>query len=99
MEYVKGVHLGSRFGNDVLKSQIAIGELYGRSKLMLAQFGNAFSNVKYSLFQSFCMSLYGCSLWDFFIPICIKILHCIEKMYCNLLSLICADMTVNHNYI
>ena len=39
-------------------------ELYGKFNLMMAQFSNAQFNVKYCLFKSFCMSMYGSNLWD-----------------------------------
>ena len=32
---------------------------------IIASFHDAFTDVKYKLFQSYCMSLYGCVLWDF----------------------------------
>ena len=32
---------------------------------IIASFHDAYSDVKYRLFKAFCMSLYGCVLWDF----------------------------------
>ena len=32
---------------------------------IIASFHDAFTDVKYKLFKSYCMSLYGCVLWDF----------------------------------
>ena len=32
---------------------------------IIALFHDAFTDVKYKLFKSYCMSLYGCVLWDF----------------------------------
>ena len=60
-------HLGTKFGNNVQKSQIesTIGDMFYRCNLLLSQFSKVFSSIKYRLFKSFCMSLYGCVLWDF----------------------------------
>ena len=35
---------------------------------ILALFGNAYTQVKYRLFKSYCMALYGCVLWVFSSP-------------------------------
>ena len=32
---------------------------------IIASFHDAFTDVKYKLFKSYCMPLYGCVLWDF----------------------------------
>ena len=39
------------------------------------------TEVKYKLLKSYCMPLYGCSLWDFFRSTCKQILCSMVKMY------------------
>ena len=34
----------------------------------MAQFGYAFSSIRFKLFQSYCMSFYGSQLWDYSSP-------------------------------
>jgi hypothetical protein len=61
------LHLGNLVGHQVMDKQIktCISDFYVRVNTLIAQFGKANSNVKYKLLKSFCMSLYGCQLWDY----------------------------------
>lgn len=101
-------HLGSQFGNKVMLSQIesAIGDLYNRCNLLLSQFSKVSSHVKYRLFKTFCMSVYGCVLWDFSNPCVDKFFtawrKCIRRIFsipynshCRFLSLLCEDLPVD----
>ena len=62
-------HLGFLIGNnkDVDSKNIdsAINQIYGRINLLLRQFGKANCDIIYYLFKSYCMSLYGCALFNF----------------------------------
>lgn len=59
-------HLGMIFGPDVMRKRIqgATHDLYKRTNLLLSQFKFASYQVKYQLFKSYCMSLYGYQGWD-----------------------------------
>ena len=60
-------HLGNHL--DTSNSDGHISEathlLYFRVNSMMHKFCSAASDVKYFLFKSYCMSLYGCQLWNF----------------------------------
>ena len=81
-------------------------ELYGKFNLMMAQFSNAQFNVKYCLFKSFCMSMYGSNLWDLsskdmsiiFVAWrkCIRrLLDLSPRAHSRLLHLLCDDVPVD----
>jgi hypothetical protein len=59
-------HLGTKIGPGVCSQNIksSVNDLYWRTNITLCQFDNAFSWVKYKLFKSFSMSIYGCQLWN-----------------------------------
>jgi hypothetical protein len=63
----KDIHLGNVFGPNANKDVIAKckAEFYQRVNLTIATFHKARSWVKYKLFKTFCMSIYGSVLWDF----------------------------------
>ena len=99
-------HLGHIITSDGNTSearvQQATYELYGKANLLIAQFANASHDVKYRLFKSFCMSLYGCILWDLSSPImstfyvawrkCIRrLLDISPRSHGHLLHLLCGD--------
>ena len=80
-------------------------ELFTNLNHILAVFGNSTYKVKYRLFKSFCMPLYGCVLWDYtckdiernFISWkkCIrKLLFLPQRTHCNLLPLLVDDIPV-----
>ena len=60
-------HLGNLIGQDRLSLSInsAISELYVNLNMLMSQFSNCDINVKYRLFKTYCMSLYGSQLWDY----------------------------------
>lgn len=62
-------HLGHKIGpgsnsNEILVDD-AVHKLYGRANLLNSQFKHCSIDVKYRLFNTFCVNLYGTSLWDF----------------------------------
>ena len=65
--HINSMHLGVLIGNNVENSEISnvISHFVGRVNGIIAYFSSAHSNVKYQLFKTFCMSLYGSPLWDF----------------------------------
>ena len=60
------LHLGIQIGSDAQRARIeaSVYDMYRRTNILLAQFHHASIDVKYSLFKSYCMSLYGCTMWD-----------------------------------
>ena len=60
------IHLGTVLGESSMKKKIKVGvnDLYNRTNLLLSQFRFASRHVKYRLFKSHCMSLYGYQGWD-----------------------------------
>ena len=73
--------------------------------MLMAQFGNVFSDTRYELFKTYCMPLYGCQLWDFskpevdrFYTAWRKAIRFIWRLpyrsHCKLLPLICGDIPV-----
>jgi len=100
-------HLGNIIGPNVLKLAIEdkVHELYKNTNLLMAQFSKSDIDVKYNLFKSYCMSVYGSHLWNFARKEC-KLFYtawrkCIRRIlgvpsntHCNLLHLICEDYPV-----
>ena len=68
VEEVDGdVHLGHYVGRDCINEVVnrAVNDLYRRTNVLLSKFGHCDSTTIYRLFKSFCMSVYGSSLWHF----------------------------------
>lgn len=99
-------HLGNMFGPGTADQKIsvttAVNDMYARTNLLMALFGNCTSAVKYSLFKSFCVVAYGSQLWDlssrvtelFYVAWrkCVRrILDLPRTTHCQLLPLICQD--------
>ena len=59
-------HLGHVIGPRSLEAQVqeCIKDFYCKVNAVISQFSNVSYKVKYKLFKSFCMPLYGCQLWD-----------------------------------
>lgn len=103
----KEKHLGNFIGPDVGDDgiKISIGDFYRRVNVTFAQFSKVEPDVKYKLFKSLCMSLYGCQLWDYSSSH-VQLFYtawrkCIRRMWslpyrthCSLLHLICQDTTI-----
>ena len=69
----------------------------------MSLFGYCHSDIKYKLFKSFAMALYGSSIWDLsakshdrFLVVwrkCVRKIYAIPyRTHCNLLPLLCSDM-------
>lgn len=56
-----GIHLGHYFGTDSLERNLdsSIAMIYSRLNNFISVFGHCFSHIKYKLFKSFAMALYG----------------------------------------
>jgi len=63
----KAQHLGNYIGNNREVDQVdaAIRQLYSQFNTFIWKFSKCNVNVKYKLFTSYCMSLYGSQLWNF----------------------------------
>lgn len=101
-------HLGVLIGEDIENTQLtqSIADFTKRVNGVLAHFGTAFSDVKYKLFTTFCMSLYGCPLWDLSHKrigrFCIawrksvrRLLSIPPRTHNTLLPLICGDHSID----
>ena len=100
-------HLGNSIGPDVKDNGIndAICDLYKRVNIMLAQFGKTAPFVKYKLFKTYCVILYGSQLWDYSSH-SVDLLYtawrkCVRRIWslhprthCLLLPLICDDSAI-----
>ena len=62
-----GVHLGNIIDKDSHKKRISdgISEFNKWLNVLLLIFSHSHSSVKYHLFKTFCLPLYGSQLWDF----------------------------------
>lgn len=98
------VHLGHIIGNRVTVQIIekATNDLYAKTNAIMSLFGHCYSSIRYKLFKSYAMALYGAPLWDLSDRSLEKFLtgwrKCIRKLYklpyrthSNLLPLICED--------
>ena len=61
------LHLGNSIGceSHVENVKYCINNVYAKLNLISAQFNHVYSWIKYKLFKTYCMPLYGCQLWDF----------------------------------
>ena len=101
-------HLGNPLGPGVKNTDVnSITIKFIQSvNYVLSVFGKCHSSIKYQLFKSYCMPLYGAMLWDFSLINNIEFFliqwrKCIRKVWglpstthCNLLDLICQDIPV-----
>ena len=101
------IHLGISFGPDADTARInnSINDLYRKTNSLLAQFGHASSDVKYYLFNRFCMPLYGSQVWNlssshverFYVAWrkCVRrILNVPYRTHNNLINLIVGEMKI-----
>jgi len=101
-------HLGYYIGTDSATSQIqqTIGQLYGNVNLLLAQFSKTNIDIKYKLFKSFCMSVYGSPLWNYSVDMCkafyvawrqriCRLFNVSPMTHCALFNIICDDLSVD----
>ena len=100
-------HLGNMIGKNGSNKSVkdSVSELYKNTNLLMSQFSKCNIDVKYKLFKSYCMSVYGSQRWDFSNRICetfyIAWRKCIRRLlgvpyntHSNLLPLICNDIPV-----
>ena len=55
--------IGQHCKQSVIDSSVR--DFYVKANMVLSHFSNASHHVRYKLFQTYCMSLYGCQLWDY----------------------------------
>jgi hypothetical protein len=109
IEYVESfVHLGHVITNqlvdndDILKRR---NDFVGQANNVLCFFSKLKSSVVYKLFQSYCMSLYGCELWllsnSHLEDLCVAWRKCLRRVWklpyrthCYLLPLICECLSL-----
>ena len=78
-------HVGNVFSadmnNDTWSISKACNEMYAKFNLLYRQFGMCSSDVLYTLFNSYCMSLYGSQLWNYENKAMMDpLVCCLEKM-------------------
>ena len=101
-------HLGNWIGNNVFETVVEdnVNTLYRNTNLLMSQFPKAEPHVKYRLFKSYCMSVYGSQLWDYSSKKCDRFYVCWRKCirrlfdipsntHCRYLHLICNDVPVD----
>jgi len=102
-------HLGNLIGTEAEYKNIlsCSSEVIGRVSVITKQFGKVPPDVSYYLFKCYCMSVYGCPLWDFskdnvdtfFVTWrkCIrKLMHLPYRAHCILLPFICEDKPIEY---
>jgi len=102
------LHLGNLVGNNVNGDRIskATADFYRRFNVLHSSFKSIDTTIKYSLFKTYCMSLYGLQLWDFssiecqsFYTAwrkCVRLLFGVSnRTHCHLLPYMCNDLPVD----
>ena len=59
-------HLGNVIGagsNNIMVNN-TVNDFYVKVNMVLSHFAHAAPHIRYNLFKTYCMSLYGCQLWD-----------------------------------
>ena len=72
------VHLGNIVGktNENDRIDTCLSEFNRRHNVLLTTFKHAHAHVKYIVFKTYCMPLYGSQIWIFFLNL--------NKLYCTL---------------
>ena len=104
----KDFHLGNVLGKSVNKDRIftTVSDFYRRFNLFYSSFSDVNTSVKYLLFKTYCMPLYGSQLWDFSSKDCQlfyiawrkavrRLLGIDNKTHNHLLHLLCDDAPVD----
>ena len=84
----------------------AVHTMYSRFNSLMFKFHSATSELKYFLFKTYCMALYGCQLWNFDSSItekvyiawrkcCRRLLQVSNRTHSNLIHLLCADVDID----
>jgi hypothetical protein len=103
----KDVHLGNPVGRDALSTAITnnVYAMYRHTNMLTEVFKCATSDIKYKLFKSFGMCLYGSQLWDLsssdMDQLYVAWRKCVRRLmgihyrtHCDLLNFICDDTPV-----
>ena len=86
-------------------SHLIVNDMFRRTNCMIAKFSKADPFVRHKLFKCYCVSLYGCQLWDLTLPelehVCVAWRKCVRKVMClpyrthnALLPFICDDISI-----
>jgi len=107
-ESMSEVHLGNRVGprSHVVSVNDAVSDFYRRFNYFMSNFPFLEVDVKYRLFKTFCMAMYGSQLWDFSAPQCERfyvawrkavrrLCNISPRTHCYLLPLIVGDDPVD----
>ena len=100
-------HLGNIIGTHIAEENIRnyIRIFNGEVNVLMSQFKYIYSTTRYNLFKTYCMSLFGCQLWDFsgkevqlFYTAWRKAIRFLWKLpprcHNNLLHLVCDDLDI-----
>ena len=100
-------HLGNPIGQNrkIMSINNAVTELYSKTNMIMSHFSHSDAVVRYELFKTYCMPLYGCTLWnltsshmDRFYTAwrkCVRrVLGVPYTTHCNLLHHICQDTDI-----
>ena len=100
-------HLGHTIGKGGFHQMVdeCITELYRNTNVLVTQFYNVDIDIKYRLFKSYCMSVYGCQLWNFedkqvenfytaWRKCTRKLFTLLYKTHCRLLHIFCNDIPI-----
>jgi len=103
-------HLGHLFGSDpdIFSQSVkqAVCSMFSKLNLLLRQFIKADCDLKYHLYKLYCLSVYGCQLWDFESPKVsaffiswrksVRRIYCLPpRTHCQLLPYICCDTNID----
>ena len=102
------IHLGHYVGpdGDTKAIEEGINSFFIAFNCIMSMFPNAHTYVKYTLFKSYCMALYGCVLWNLTDKLIVKfytswrkcirrLLHVSNMTHCKYLAPLCDDYPVD----
>lgn len=100
-------HLGNTIGANAQEQMInaRIVDMYRNTNFLISTFSAANIDIRYSLFKTYCMSVYGAQLWDFSGKYCLRFFvawrKCVRRLlgvpsntHNKLIHLICNDIPV-----
>ena len=104
---VRGKYLGQTLGNncDEINMSLCLNDFFYKVNMVTAYFYNVPFHIKYALFKTYCMPLYGAQLWNlgakqvtrFYVAwrkAIRRLLGLPFTTHCNLLHLICEDIPI-----
>ena len=82
-------HLGISIGHQGMEqtAQKAIALLYSRTNVLFSQFQHVYWRIRYNLFRTFCLHLYGCEVWDITHSACVSFCTAVRKCSRKVLGL------------